>query len=451
MRLALIYPGMGKRPGQRYLRSWQMEPLPSAALAGLTPPDVHVRFHDDRMEPIPYDDPVDLVAISVETYTARRAYQIASEYRARSVPVVMGGFHATLCPDEVARYAEAVVEGEAEAVWPQLIDDFRHGCLQPRYAAADRPGLAGVRYDRSIFAGRRYLPVGLVETGRGCRFRCEFCAVQSFFAASHRARPIDHVVAEIRARRDQVRLFFFIDDNFAADIGAAKELLRALVPLRIRWVTQMSINAAHDEEFLQLLRDSGCQGVLIGLESLEPGNLRQMNKSFNTTRGGYQAAVANLRRHGIRIYATFVFGYDQDTPQSAQESADFAIEQRFFITAFNHLTPFPGTPLYERLLREGRFTHPQWWLDETYSYNVVPFRPRGMSAAELREACLDARHRFYRASSILRRGFDRVNGAGLFMFSNFFLINWMHRREIGVRDHHPLGDPSWNRPLLQVH
>jgi len=175
-----------------------------------------------------------------------------------------------------------------------------------------------------------------------------------------------------------------------------------------------------------------------------------MNKSFNTTRGGYQAAVANLRRHGIRIYATFVFGYDQDTPQSARESADFAIEQRFFITAFNHLTPFPGTPLYERLLREGRFTHPRWWLDETYSYNVVPFRPRGMSAAELREACLEARHRFYRAGSILHRGFDRVNGAGLFMFSNFFLINWMHRREIRVRDHHPLGDPSWNRPLLQV-
>ena len=450
MRLALIYPGMGKRPGQRYLRSWQMEPLPSAALAGLTPPDVHVQFHDDRMEPIPYDDPVDLVAISVETYTARRAYQIASEYRARSVPVVMGGFHATLCPDEVARYAEAVVEGEAEAVWPQLIDDFRHGCLQSRYAAADRPGLAGVRYDRSIFAGRRYLPVGLVETGRGCRFRCEFCAVQSFFAASHRARPIDHVVAEIRARRDQVRLFFFIDDNFAADLAAAKELLRALVPLRIRWVTQMSINAAHDEEFLQLLHASGCQGVLIGFESLEPRNLQQMNKQFNITRGGYEVAIANLRRHGIRLYATFVFGYDEDTPDSVRATVQFAIEHRFYIAAFNHLTPFPGTALYERLLREGRFTHPQWWLDETYRYNVVPFRPRGMSAAEVREACLAARRDFYRTGSILRRGFDAVNGAGPFMFTNFFVINLMHRREIGTRDRHPLGDPSWQRPLLQV-
>jgi radical SAM superfamily enzyme YgiQ (UPF0313 family) len=212
----------------------------------------------------------------------------------------------------------------------------------------------------------------------------------------------------------------------------------------------MSINATHDEEFLHLLRASGCQGVLIGFESRDPENLRQMNKSFNTTRGGYEAAIASLRRHGIRIYATFVFGYDGDTPESPLESARFASDQRFFITAFNHLTPFPGTPLYERLLREGRFTHPQWWLDERYSYNVVPFRPSRMSAADLRLACLGARRRFYAAGSILRRGFDPVNGAGLFMFSTFFLINLMHRSEISVRDRHPLGDPTWRRPLLQV-
>ena len=148
MHLTIIHPAIGRRAGQRYIRSWQMEPLPAALIAGLTPAGVDVRFHDDRMELIPYDQPTDLVAISVETYTARRAYQIASEYRRRGVPVVMGGFHATLCPEEVARFAECIVVGEAEEVWPQLIDDFRHGDLQPRYEGRPREGLTGLNYDR---------------------------------------------------------------------------------------------------------------------------------------------------------------------------------------------------------------------------------------------------------------------------------------------------------------
>ena len=157
MRLTIIHPAIGRRSGQRYIRSWQMEPLPAALIKGLTPPDVDVRFYDDRMEAIPYEEPTDLVAISVETYTARRAYQIASEFRQRGVPVVMGGFHATLCPEEVARYAESIVVGEAEEVWPRLIDDFRHGSLQARYQGVPRAGLAGLNYDRSIYRGKRYL------------------------------------------------------------------------------------------------------------------------------------------------------------------------------------------------------------------------------------------------------------------------------------------------------
>src|SRR5512139_2628352 len=151
MRLTLIHPAIGRRPGVNYMRTWQMEPLPIAVLAALTPKDVELRFHDDRMESIPFDEPTDLVAISVETYTARRAYQIASLYRQRGVPVVMGGFHATLMPEEVAGYAEAVVIGEAEELWPQVIADFQAGRLQRFYRPAGRPSLQGLRVDRSIF------------------------------------------------------------------------------------------------------------------------------------------------------------------------------------------------------------------------------------------------------------------------------------------------------------
>ena len=174
MRLTIIHPCVGRKPGQKYIRTWQMEPLPAATVAGLTPRDVDVKFYDDRMELIPFDVKTDLVAISVETYTARRAYQLASEYRKRGVPVVMGGFHASLCPDEVARYAEAVVTGEAEQLWPRVIDDARHGRLEKFYRAEGRTPLAGLKPDRSIFRGKRYLPIGLVEAGRGCHFKCEF-------------------------------------------------------------------------------------------------------------------------------------------------------------------------------------------------------------------------------------------------------------------------------------
>lgn len=448
MRLTIIHPCIGRRVGQDYIRTWQMEPLPAATLAGLTPKDVQVRFHDDRMEEIPFDEPTELVAISVETYTAKRAYQIASEYRKRRVPVVMGGFHASLCPDEVARYAEAVVCGEAEQLWPQVLDDARHGTLQKFYRQTGRSSLADMRPDRSIFRGKRYLPIGLVEAGRGCHFKCDFCAVQTVFNASQTRRPVDAILAEIAAVRHERKLFFFVDDNITSNLAEAKEFLRALAPLRVRWVSQSSINAAHDEEFLELLALSGCQGVLIGFESLNPANLKAMNKSFNTMRGGFAQALANLRRHRIRVYGTFIFGYDGDTPDSFAASVDFAEEHAFYIAAFNHLTPFPGTPLYQRLQAEGRLLYDAWWLDERYSYNQIPFRPRGMEPETLRQNCLRARRRFYSWPSILRRGCGDANRANWFMWRNFFLINALHRDDVSLRDHYPLGDEAWQGQLL---
>jgi radical SAM superfamily enzyme YgiQ (UPF0313 family) len=293
MRLTLIHPCVGRRRNDRgYVRTWQMEPLPAATLAGLTPRDVTVRFYDDRMEPIPYDEPTDLVALSIETYTAKRAYQIASEYRRRRVPVVMGGFHASLCPDEAARYAESVVVGEVEELWPRVVEDARHGRLEKFYRTTTRPSLAGLRPDRSIFRGKRYLPIGLVEAGRGCHFQCDFCAVQTVFARTQTRRPVDEILAELVAVKPHKKLFFFVDDNITSNLAQAKEFFRALIPIGIRWVGQSSINAAHDEEFLELLVRSGCQGVLIGFESLNPANLAAMNKSFNTARGGFAQALA---------------------------------------------------------------------------------------------------------------------------------------------------------------
>jgi len=450
MRLTFVHPAIGHRPGKGYMRTWQMESLPIAALAGLTPKDVETSFFDDRMEAIDFDRPADLVAIPIETYTAKRAYQIASEYRRRGVPVVMGGFHATLAPEEVADYAEAVVIGEAEPIWNDVVDDARCGRLKSLYRAPSQPSLAGLRYDRSIFGNRRYLSIGLVETGRGCRFPCEFCAVQSFFKQTHRRRPVDEIAADLQSLKASKQLFFFVDDNFAGDRKHAAELLEAIAETDVRWVTQMSVDAAHDEDFVARLARSGCRGVLIGFESLDRETLRRMGKKFNTMGGGYEPALRNLRRHGIRVYGTFVFGYDEDTEKSFDDAVAFATENRFYLAAFNHLTPFPGTPLYARLQQEGRLLYDRWWLDDDYSYNTLPFAPRGLSAQDITRLCLEARRRFYGIGSMLRRGFDDINRSDLFMLRAFFIINGMHRAEVAKRDRFPLGDPRWSGPLLKA-
>ena len=361
----------------------------------------------------------------------------------------MGGFHATLCPEEVSQYAEAVMVGEAEQLWPKLLLDASMQTLEPYYFSAERPSLCPNLPDRSVFQNKRYLPIRLLEAGRGCTLNCEFCAVRTVFRGTRTSRASESVINELQQLGNK-RLFFFVDDNISANMEEAKEFLRLLAPLKIRWVSQMSLNAAHDSEFLDLLRRSGCQGVLIGLESLQEDNLIRMNKGVNLEKGGFLTALANLRRHSIRLYATFVFGYDADTVDCFKQTVDFALQNRFFITAFNHLTPFPGTPLYKRLEREQRLLYEKWWLDGNYSYNKIPFRPLGMSPERLQQGCLESRSNFYSMNSIWRRSLDRVNRRDLKMWLQFFGINWAIKKEISARDHYPLGDEGDQTEFIQV-
>ena len=199
------------------------------------------------------------------------------------------------------------------------------------------------------------------------------------------------------------------------------------------------------------LTDFASYSQKVTVKNVNPANLRQMHKGFNTMRGGYEVALANLRRHGIRLYATFILGYDADTEDTIKESLAFALRHKFYIVAFNHLTPFPGTPLYDRLQHEGRLLYDRWWLDSRYRYGDVPFRPHGMTSEQVRYGCIQARAEFYRLSSIVRRSFDRqVNGENVFMWTHFFMINWMIRREVKERAGFPLGDEAYRSELLPV-
>ncbi len=449
-RVTLIYPCVGRHAGmRRYIRTWLLEPMPPAMLAALAPDDVELRFYDDRLEPIPYDEPTDLVAITVETYTARRSYQIASAYRKRGVPVVMGGFHVTLCPDEAREYAESIVIGEAEELFAQVIDDCRHGTPRKTYQAAQRPA-AIPRPDRSILRGKRYQPLRLIEFGRGCPYACDFCTIQAFFRNTQVRRDVDQTVAELRDVTRPGQLVFFIDDNIISDIDAAKALFLAIAPLKLRWVSQCSIHAAFDEELLELMRRSGCNGVLIGLESLSEDSLRQMNKPFNLNNGGIAPALHQFNKHRVRVFGSFVFGYDHDTPQSFLDTLDLAKETGLFLGFFNHVMPFPGTPLYARLEREGRLRYEAWWRDGTYRYNMVPFNPTHFTADELAQQCLGARRAFYGWPSILQRARRGANLAGFMRAAQYFVLNVMHHSDVDRRSGLPLGDETWQGPLIKA-
>jgi radical SAM superfamily enzyme YgiQ (UPF0313 family) len=449
MKLTLIHPCIGRRVSQPYIRSWLMEPLAPAVLAALTPRDVQVTFYNDSLEAIPFDEKTDLVAMNVEAYTAKRAYQIASEYRRRNVPVVMGGVHATLCPEDVAQYADSVVIGEAEEILEKVLADCQRGALQLFYRASQRPRGGMVRPDRSIFGEKKYLPLGLVETGRGCHYGCDFCSVQAVYKHTYMSHPTEMVLEEIKSQRGR-QLFFFVDDNISADMERAKEFLRALKPLKIRWVSQCSIDAAYDEEFIRLMADSGCYGILIGFESLSPANLKKMNKGVNLMKAGFEAALTNLRKYKIRIYATFIFGYDEDDETSFKTSLDFALQQKFYIAAFNHLMPFPGTGLYTRLEREGRLLYDKWWLDDDYRFNMIPFKPANMDAEHLQMGCLDARRKFFSFNNVLSRSMDAVNSSPFTLWPTFFGINRLFNTEVGQRNLFPLGDEGWRGSLLKV-
>jgi radical SAM superfamily enzyme YgiQ (UPF0313 family) len=375
-------------------------PLTLPTLAALIPDDLNVSLAciDEGIADVDLDLQADLIGMTVITGTAPRAYELAAHFRKRGITVVLGGPHVTLAPDDAAPHADAIVVGYAEQTWPQLLREFAAGTMRQRYDQSPHLDLATSPLpDRSVLPRRRYLTADVFEATRGCIHNCDFCVVPSAWGRKPLQKPVEHIVEDLTRRR--ARRAIFIDLNIIADRGYALRLFEALIPLRIQWFGLATTLLCDDEELLQLASRSGCRGLLMGLESITRTNLRRSHKSFNDP-DRYAEVVEKLHAHRIALQGCFVFGLDDDTPEVFMRTADFAVKAGIDLPRFAIVTPFPGTPLFQRLEAEGRILHHDW---SQYDGQHVVFQPLRMSTDQLQRGTEQAWRHAYGWRSIARR------------------------------------------------
>jgi radical SAM superfamily enzyme YgiQ (UPF0313 family) len=404
MRLLLVQPTT-KYPDRRPLRSrtrWLVG-ITLPYLAGLTPKDVVVDLVDDRLYPLPYDRPYDLVGITCTCATSPRAYEIAAEFRQRGVPVVMGGFHVSLHPEEALEHCDAVVVGEAESVWGELIEDARRRRLKSRYQAEDFHDLTGLPRPRlELLDYRRYrLKIVPTQTSRGCPYHCAFCEVPIVYGHTYRRRPLGEVIEEIKAnvRITGLKNIYFIDDNLTGHRDYARDLFRALMPLDLKWSCLWTINTSRDEELLDLAKKSGCYHVNIGIENVCQDSISSIHKMQNPVKE-YEELLGRLTERGIFYSLNFMFGLDGDKPELFEETLTFLERIKAPMAFFNVATPRQGTPMWDQLQTEGRVHHPE---AERYLGMICNFYPRHMTPEECESGVWRCFQKFYSFRSIFRR------------------------------------------------
>lgn len=421
-KVLVIRAGMTASPGRD-----AMQALIFPLLAQATPAPFELTCCDDRTETVPDNPEAGLIAISVETFAAGRAYQLADRYRAMGKTVCLGGFHPSTRPEEAAEHADTVIIGDAEDTWSELLQDYAADRLKERYVSSMQAPLTALTNRREILSGRRYLPLGMLETSRGCRWNCDFCSIHAMYGDCLRVKPPEEVELELLLIPQ--RLIFLCDDNLFRQDGSFEPLLEAMKASGKRWACQISMEALRSDENLRKLKEAGCILVLVGFESLNAESLAEMGKVQNKPAGkhrngnaqedqirAYEAIVRRIYAHGLMIYATFVLGYDHDTPETFDTLLAFALRMNFTVANFNPLIPMPGTALYDRLKDQGRLLKPDWWIDPTYRYGETIYKPRNMTAEELEEGCYRIRKAFYSRAGIRSR----------------FRHNPLHRKPLGA-------------------
>ena len=413
LKLKLISPSTATPLKPRQARRTLFPPLNLATIAALTPPDWEVTLVDESVQHHDFEEPADLVAITCMTASAIRAYEIADEYRRRGVKVVLGGIHPSAVPEEAINHADAVVVGEAEDVWTTLLEDFKKGRLRGIYKAERLLSLEGLPVPRrDLYPKGRYLVENTVQTSRGCPFNCSFCSVTRFFGNTYRIRPIPDILKEIETLKG--RLVVFVDDNIIGNPSHAKKLFQALIPYRLRWVGQSSINIAKNEELLGLAAKSGCFLLFIGFESLIAENLTKIGKGVVNKANAFLEAIKRIHSHGIAIEGAFIFGFDEDDPGIFRRTVEFAKRAKLAAAQFGILTPFPGTDLQVELLNQRRITTQDW---SKYTVSNVVFKPLKMTGDKLQDGLRYAYQEFYSYSSIVSRLLPRLTRDFGFLFA----------------------------------
>lgn len=394
--------------------------LPTLGLlkvAALTPDSWDVKIVDEKAEPIDLNEDADLVGITSMTPAVNRGYEIADHFRARGIKVVMGGMHPSKMPEEALGHADSVVVGEAEGLWPGVLEDFKQGKLKKIYKHGAYPSLVNMGIaDWELYRNKKYLPVHFVETTRGCPHDCDFCSVTNSFGGKFRSRPVDEVENEVRrlkhfdGRFILKNMVFFVDDNIISNRAYAREFFKRIAPYNLKWLGQASVNVANDEEILRLMKQSGCLGLLVGFETLSNNNLNTVGKNFNHP-DKYIDVIKKLHDHGIGVNGAFVFGLDDDDEGVFDRTREFVVKAKLDVCYFSILTPYPGTVLYERLRKEDRIIDSDW---SNYTTSSVVYRPKKMTPEKLLDGYYDAYRGAFTYSSI----FKRLWGNGT--YKNFF-------------------------------